>query len=230
MLDIIDHPSPNYNERLLDISMIIIHYTGMLSEQAALTRMCEDKAPHVSCHYMINRKGTIYRLVDENKRAWHAGVSSWQGITDINSCSLGIELENKGHEFGYQEFTDIQIKQLIILLKQLVARHHIASHRLLAHSDIAPLRKQDPGEKFPWHLLADNNLTPSIPNDIHPIELDDSQKIGLLQKIGYDSDSDSLWTPLNQASYDAFKRHFVQTPLPQEKINGLLQWAADVYS
>lgn len=150
--------SPNFNERKdlggrIFPDMIILHYTGMKTAKAALERLC-DPASEVSAHYVIEENGHIHQLVEDDKRAWHAGKSYWDGLTDINSASIGIEIVNPGHEFGYRCFPDKQIKALEGLLGVLVKRHNIRADRILAHSDIAPGRKIDPGELFPWRRLA----------------------------------------------------------------------------
>lgn len=148
------HPSPNFGSRKeTRIDMLVIHYTGMETGQAALDRLCDPQA-EVSAHYMIDEDGTLYALVDEDQRAWHAGVSFWRGETDINSRSIGIELVNPGHEFGLRPFTRAQMAALIDLAQGLLARHAIAPRNVVGHSDIAPARKQDPGELFDWRGLA----------------------------------------------------------------------------
>ena len=146
-------PSPNWNERALPISMVVLHYTGMRTAAEALERMC-DPAAEVSAHYMIDEDGTVHRLVDEAKRAWHAGKSYWRGVTDVNSASIGIELVNPGHEWGYRAFTEAQMDSLIPLLGDIVKRHDIPRANVVGHSDIAPARKEDPGELFEWERLA----------------------------------------------------------------------------
>ena len=133
--------------------MVILHYTGMVDAGAAIRRLT-DPASRVSAHYTIDEEGTIYRHVAEEKRAWHAGVAYWRGDAAINARSIGIELVNPGHEFGYRPFPDDQINNLLRLLEEISARHKIAPHHFLAHSDVAPCRKQDPGELFPWQRLA----------------------------------------------------------------------------
>ena len=145
--------SPNFNDRIgYDAPlMILLHYTGMKTAQEALDRLC-DPAAEVSAHYTIDEDGTIYHMVDEDKRAWHAGVSEWKGETDINSASIGIELVNPGHEFGYREFPTAQMEALANLCKDIIARQPIET--VLGHSDVAPERKQDPGELFDWKWLA----------------------------------------------------------------------------
>lgn len=153
-MNFIDVPSPNFNERTKPVSLIVLHYTGMESGKAALDRM-RDPDAKVSAHYMVEEDGRIFRLVDEDRRAWHAGVSEWAGETDINSISIGIEMVNGGHDFGLPDYPDRQIHAGISLVKEIMVRHDIAAHRIVGHSDIAPGRKQDPGEKFPWPLLSE---------------------------------------------------------------------------
>ena len=155
MVFIHDHPSPNHDARPDEgaIDILLLHYTGMESGPAALERLC-DPAAKVSAHYMIEEDGRVLRLVPEHRRAWHAGVACWQGSTDINARSLGIELVNPGHEFGYRPFPEAQMAALIELALCLVTRHAIPRRRVLGHSDVAPLRKEDPGELFDWPRLA----------------------------------------------------------------------------
>ena len=148
--------SPNFskkNRKISDIKFVIIHYTGMQSEIASIKRLKNPKFK-VSCHYLINRKGEVIQMVDDRNTAWHAGKSKWKKFTNLNRSSIGIELVNKGHQFGYQNFTEDQIKNLIILCKQLKKKYKIKTENFLGHSDIAPLRKIDPGEKFPWKKLS----------------------------------------------------------------------------
>lgn len=154
--------SPNCNERKLPISMVVLHYTGMRTMQEALDRLC-DPAAEVSAHYLIDEDGTVIRLVPEEKRAWHAGRSYWRGITDVNSASIGIEMVNPGHEFGYRPFTEAQMESLIPLLSSIMARHNIDPANVVGHSDVAPARKQDPGELFDWELLARYGLALPTP-------------------------------------------------------------------
>ena len=140
-----------------DIKFVIIHYTGMQSEIESFDRLKSIKS-RVSCHYLINRKGEIIQMVKDNKVAWHAGKSKWKNFKNLNENSIGIELVNKGHEFGYQNFSNSQIKSLINLCKNLKKKYMIKKENFLGHSDIAPLRKLDPGEKFPWRRLSKYNL------------------------------------------------------------------------
>ena len=157
-LDITDASSPNFDERTLPISYLVLHYTGMGSGAAALERL-RDGAAKVSAHYMIEEDGRIFRLVDEERRAWHAGVSEWAGESNINSASIGIEIVNGGHDWPdadgvLPDYPDVQINALIVLCKDIMGRHNIPAHNVLGHSDIAPARKIDPGEHFPWAGLA----------------------------------------------------------------------------
>ena len=152
--------SPNYSRKSRPkktIKFIIIHYTGMQSEIESINRLI-DKNSKVSCHYLINRKGTITQMVKENKIAWHAGVSKWKNIKNLNKNSIGIELVNKGHFFGYENYSNLQINSLIKLCSKLKKRYKIQKENFLGHSDIAPYRKIDPGEKFPWKKLSNYQL------------------------------------------------------------------------
>jgi N-acetylmuramoyl-L-alanine amidase len=158
-LNIVERPSPNHDARArgAKIDMLVLHYTGMQTAEAALARLC-DPAAKVSAHYTIDRDGCVYSHVPEDRRAWHAGVSYWAGERDVNGHSIGIELANPGHEFGYVEFPDAQIDALIELAQGILKRHPIPAHRVLGHSDVAPARKTDPGELFPWEDLAGEGI------------------------------------------------------------------------
>ena len=147
--------SPNQTRKARhkkDIKVIVIHYTGMQSRIESLKRLTNQRFK-VSCHYFIDRKGKILRIVDDNKIAWHAGKSKWKNFSNLNKNSIGIELVNKGHRFGYEKFSKIQIKELIKLLLFLKRKYKIQNTNIVGHSDIAPFRKKDPGEKFPWKML-----------------------------------------------------------------------------
>jgi N-acetylmuramoyl-L-alanine amidase len=152
-MNIIQTPSPNFNERPMAIDAIILHYTDMVSTEAALAWLI-NPASKVSAHYLISEEGTIYQMVKEEDRAWHAGVSYWQGQHNLNDSSIGIELANPGHTHGYQPFPDAQIEALIELCLEIQKRWSIPGNRILGHSDVAPGRKQDPGPLFPWERLA----------------------------------------------------------------------------
>ena len=152
--------SPNFTNKARSnkkITSIIIHYTGMQSERESLERLVSLNSK-VSCHYLISRSGKIFRIVKDHHIAWHAGKSMWGKYKNLNKNSIGIELVNKGHKYGYQSFTKIQIKKLIYLCKSLKRKYRIKNKLILGHSDIAPLRKIDPGEKFPWHYLSSKKI------------------------------------------------------------------------
>jgi N-acetylmuramoyl-L-alanine amidase len=155
----IPRPSPSHDARPegTPVDILLLHYTGMQTAEAALQRLT-DPIAKVSAHYTIDEDGTIYAHVDEGRRAWHAGVSHWAGESDINARSVGIELVNPGHEFGYRDFPSAQIQALIRLAHRVLSRHPIPPERVLAHSDVAPARKQDPGERFPWATLAKQGI------------------------------------------------------------------------
>jgi N-acetylmuramoyl-L-alanine amidase len=153
-------PSPNCDERKggRPPDMILLHYTGMATGEAALARLCAGDSK-VSCHYVVFEDGRIVQCVPEELRAWHAGVSSWAGDTDINSCSIGVEIVNPGHEFDYRNYPLRQVAAVISLCKSIITRRGpISSDRILAHSDVAPARKQDPGEKFSWDLMSESGI------------------------------------------------------------------------
>ena len=210
-------PSPNHDARMRDISHIIVHYTDMADCDAALTRLC-DAAAKVSVHYFIRRDGHIFQLVEDDRRAWHAGVSYWRGETDMNSASLGIELDHDGHKDGKMDaFPDVQMAALISLLQQLTARHDIAPQNILGHSDIAPGRKIDPGEAFDWAALNKAGFGLWVDNvaiqDVPPLGLgSDDKAVAPLQKalaaIGYQIAADGVFGPQTQAVIAAFQRHF----------------------
>ncbi len=148
--------STNFSKKIRsskDIRFLIIHYTGMQSARVSMDRL-KNPNSKVSCHYFINRNGNIYKMVDDNKIAWHAGKSRWKNVRNLNKCSIGIEIQNKGHFIDYQNFPKKQISSLIVLIKSLLKKYKIKKCNVLGHSDIAPLRKKDPGEKFPWNYLS----------------------------------------------------------------------------
>ena len=148
-------PSPNFDDRLpsTPVDILLMHYTGMETGAAAVARLTDPEA-RVSAHYTVDEDGTIYAHVPENKRAWHAGLSYWAGARDINARSIGIEIVNPGHEFGYRSFPDAQIEAVISLSLDILSRHAVPPERVIGHSDVAPARKTDPGELFPWRKLA----------------------------------------------------------------------------
>src|SRR5687768_10204898 len=153
MSEYIERPSPNHDARSRPISMIVLHYTDMLSAEEAIDRLC-DPAAGVSCHYLVTKTGDVVRMVPEERRAWHAGRSYWRGLTNVNDDSIGIEIDNPGHTNGYEPFPEVQIESLIRLVADIKQRHHITRGNVVGHSDVAPARKRDPGELFPWGQLA----------------------------------------------------------------------------
>jgi N-acetylmuramoyl-L-alanine amidase len=192
----VDRPSPNHDDRGgAAIDTLVMHYTGMPSGGAALERLC-DPASKVSAHYTIDEDGTVYAHVPEVRRAWHAGVSHWAGDANINSRSIGIEIVNPGHEFGYRPFADAQIAALTTLCHGILLRHPIPSWRVLGHSDVAPARKDDPGELFPWARLADAGI------GLWPAKKPSNLEATALARYGYDADA-----PLDKV-ITAFQRHF----------------------
>lgn len=197
----IETPSPNFDARALPVSMIVLHYTGMVTAEAAIDQLT-DLAAKVSAHYLIAEDGQVVRMVAEENRAWHAGKSHWRQIDDINSASVGIELVNPGHEFGYRAFPDAQIDALIPLMADIQARYAVTRGNIVGHSDIAPQRKQDPGELFPWARLAKVRLALPRPtkNLIDP-NWTDSGFLLALERFGYEV-TDRL------AAIVAFQRRF----------------------
>ncbi len=204
-MSIIERPSPNFDERAGDgyVGYIVLHYTGMPSAEDALARLT-DPDSKVSAHYTVDEDGTVYRHVDESKRAWHAGASFWQDQSDLNSLSVGIEIVNPGHEWGYRPFPDAQIQSVIKLCKQIMQRHDIDEENVLGHSDIAPARKEDPGELFPWQALAAHGIGiwPS-PSDEDAVKAAGLIMERALHDFGYDE------RVKFRDKLTAFQRHFV---------------------
>lgn len=204
-MTVTDRPSPNHGERLAErggavvIDMLVIHYTGMVPDAKALDWMC-DPASQVSAHYFIDEAGSVCRLVAEERRAWHAGVSAWRGAVDINSRSIGIELSNPGHDFGYRDFSQPQIDALTTIAQDIVDRHPIPPCNVVGHSDIAPGRKIDPGERFPWQRLAETGigLWPEAGGESATADIN-----AMLIAYGYDNANNA---PADVIS--AFQRHF----------------------
>jgi N-acetylmuramoyl-L-alanine amidase len=194
-------PSPNFDRRQLPVTMVVLHYTGMTDAEAAIVRLC-DPAAKVSAHYLITDGGEVVAMVDEADRAWHAGVSWWRGIADVNSASVGIELDNPGHEFGYQPFAEPQIAALMALLREIVARHAIAPANVVGHSDVAPARKIDPGELFDWERLARAGLALPRPREgLADPGWDEAALGAALHRFGYGIDE-------LPATIRAFQRRF----------------------
>lgn len=214
-MDLIAAPSPNFDARTAPPSMIVLHYTGMESGEAALARLRDPQAK-VSAHYLIEEDGRVFSLVAEERRAWHAGVAFWKGERDVNSASIGIELVNPGHEFGYRAFPDAQIEALIDLLTDIRRRWEIDDARIVGHSDVAPARKDDPGELFPWKRLAEAGHgvwiePPAAPGA--PLGLgDEGTGVFALQagltRLGYDSAPSGKYDEDTVTIVRAFQRHW----------------------
>ncbi len=207
-----DRPSPNHGPRPSPgrVDMLLLHYTGMTSAAAALERLC-DPASEVSAHYLVEEDGTVWQLVDENRRAWHAGRAFWAGATNINDRSIGIELVNPGHENGYRPFPDAQLAALETLCRAILARHPIAPERILGHSDVAPERKTDPGELFPWERLAQAGIGrwPDFAADAGGAGAADIRAAQRnLARIGYDARASGRLDSATQAIVAAFQRHW----------------------
>jgi N-acetylmuramoyl-L-alanine amidase len=214
-LDLIEAPSPNFDARRGPPDMIVLHYTGMKTGPEALERLRSPEAK-VSSHYLVEEDGRVFRLVPEERRAWHAGRSWWKGETDINAVSIGIEIVNPGHEWGYRPFPDAQIEAVIALLGDIRSRWTVENARIIGHSDVAPARKDDPGELFPWKRLAEAG---------HGLWFEPEPAPGAVLKIGDEGPGVFLlqaglhrlgYQPLPSGTYDeetattvrAFQRHW----------------------
>jgi N-acetylmuramoyl-L-alanine amidase len=221
-------PSPNHGERKSDgrPDMILLHYTGMVDAAAALERLCAPGSD-VSAHYLALEDGRVIQMVQENRRAWHAGISFWAGQTDINSCSIGIEIANPGHDFGYPHFPKRQIAAVTALCRGIQTRYTIPPARVLGHSDVAPSRKQDPGEKFPWRTLWDSG----VGHWANPAPISDAGAVlalgdrgdavaaaqDLLSKYGYGVTVTGTYDSTTHDAVKAFQRHF-----RPERIDGMV--------
>lgn len=217
-------PSPNHNERSGEVSLLLLHYTGMTSGEEALQRLCDPRA-EVSAHYVVDEDGTILQLVPESRRAWHAGRSYWKGERDINSRSIGIEIVNPGHENGYRPFPEAQVAAVIDLARDICARHAIAPQDVLGHSDVAPERKEDPGELFPWDRLALAGVGLWV--DPEPVsggrffqQGDRGQPVEALQSMlalyGFEMPITGVFDARTRAAVAAFQRHH-----RRERVDGI---------
>ncbi|CAH0341303.1 N-acetylmuramoyl-L-alanine amidase [Rhizobium sp. CECT 9324] len=211
-------PSPNFGERIgvTRPDILLLHYTGMPTGEGAQAWLCNPES-QVSSHYIVHEDGRVVQMVPEDRRAWHAGQSSWAGETDINSRSIGIEIANAGHPAGLPDYPDRQIESLIELCRECVQRHQIASERVLAHSDVAPVRKVDPGENFPWSKLHHAG----IGHWVEPAPLgggrffqrgDQGQPVEALQSMlslyGYAVEINGDYCAKTEGVVAAFQRHF----------------------
>jgi N-acetylmuramoyl-L-alanine amidase len=211
-------PSPSTGERRdgKHADILLLHYTGMASAEAACRWLCNPESG-VSCHYLIDEHGGIVQMVEEDLRAWHAGQSFWHGETDINSRSIGIEIHNRGHEADYPDFPEVQMTALIALCRDILKRHAIAPERVLAHSDIAPRRKLDPGEKFDWRRLHEAGIghwvePEPVGGDAGLGQGDEGEAVLALQRelaaYGYDVPQSGRFDAATEAAVTAFQRHF----------------------
>jgi N-acetylmuramoyl-L-alanine amidase len=219
VLDMRERPSPNFDDRRgFEVSILVLHYTGMPTAAASLDRLADPNPPRVSCHYLIEEDGTLWRMVEESARAWHAGAGSWRGVTDVNSASIGIELQNPGHEFGYRPFPPAQMAVLAQLCQGIIARHAIPPGNVIAHSDLAPERKDDPGELFDWEWLAAQGVGAQPPriNGIGPlrdlapgeVSVDVAKLQTDLGRYGYGLPVTSAYDAATEKTVIAFQRHF----------------------
>ena len=218
-LSILLRNSPKFKTKIRSkkgIKIVVIHYTGMQSEVDALSRLVNFKSK-VSCHYLINEKGQIISIVPENYTAWHAGKSRWGKLSSLNRHSIGIELVNPGHNFGYKKFRKKQISALIQLTKKLIKKYSIKKKNIVGHSDIAPLRKKDPGEKFPWKTLAKSNI--GIWHNLKQKNLINNRKKKILEKdkliffkflknIGFQTKFNINKSKFQKKLIEAFQRRF----------------------
>jgi N-acetylmuramoyl-L-alanine amidase len=206
------HSSPNHGPRPegVPIDILLVHYTGMPTGAEALERLCDARS-QVSAHYLVEEDGTVFSLVPEDRRAWHAGAGYWRGERDINSRSIGVELVNPGHEWGYRPFPDAQMTAFAVLARGIMERHGISPHRVLAHSDVAPARKEDPGELFDWRGLAARGIgfwpTPDAQDDGPGHAVAEAQ--ALLARFGYEVEPTGVLDPRTRVAATAFQRHFV---------------------
>ena len=202
-------PSPNQDSRNSQaVDMLVLHYTGMPSGPEALARLIDPEAK-VSAHYVIEENGDIFALVDESLRSWHAGVSSWRGHTNINARSIGIEIVNPGHEWGYRNFPAAQMQSVAALCRDILSRHAVPARNVVGHSDVAFLRKEDPGERFDWAWLAEQGV------GVWPKQPSGSRQQASAQEVqqqlslyGYGIEPTGAWDEPTKHCIIAFQRHF----------------------
>lgn len=228
-MNILDRPSPNHGPRRGGpVDVLLLHYTDMPRVADALDRLC-DPAAQVSAHYVVGEDGTVWRLVPESERAWHAGVSWWAGEADLNSRSVGIEISNPGHSHGYRRFPDAQMAALESLCRGVLARHPIPPHRVLGHSDVSPGRKIDPGHLFDWRRLAGAGIG-LWPEDAASTVLTGAGIVAALAAIGYRTEGSDPAHPANRAALSAFRRHWCPDTLEMPfdgRMAGMLKAVAD---
>jgi len=214
-MKLIAAPSPNFDARTRPPDMIVLHYTGMRTGEAALARLRDPEA-RVSAHYVVEEDGRAFALVAEERRAWHAGKSFWRGERDINGASIGVEIVNPGHEWGYRPFPEVQVEAVIALVADIRSRWTIPDARLVGHSDVAPDRKEDPGELFPWKQLAEAGhgfwAEPAAAPGAALGEGDEGPGVFALQagltRLGYDNAPSGVYDATTAAIVRAFQRHW----------------------
>lgn len=227
-LPILDLPSPNHDERGVPVDMLILHYTGMKSAQAAIDRL-RDPVAAVSSHYVVDEDGTVFRLVPEDRRAWHAGISHWRGFSALNARSIGIEVANPGHEWGYRDFPVLQMAAVCDLCLAILSRHDIPARNVVGHSDVAPDRKDDPGELFDWEALAANGVG-LWPEDSPDLGTGGAVRDAVtlrpvraaLAEIGYDVAPEGPLDPALSAVLRAFQRHWRPEAITGQADDGTL--------
>lgn len=218
MIELIDAPSPNFDQRTAPPDMLVLHYTGMQTGDAALARLRDPEAK-VSSHYMVEEDGRIFRLVAEERQAWHAGRAFWKGDTNINARSVGIEIVNPGHEWGYRAFPRRQVEAVIALVSDIRSRWSIRDADIVGHSDVAPDRKQDPGELFPWKQLAEagHGLWAQPGPAPGPPLREGEEGAGVfalqagLTRLGYDCAPSGTYDAHTATVVAAFQRHWLQS-------------------
>jgi N-acetylmuramoyl-L-alanine amidase len=214
-MNLLEAPSPNFDARTRPPDMIVLHYTGMPTGEAALARLRDPEAK-VSAHYVVEEDGRVFTLVPEARRAWHAGKSFWRGERDINGGSIGIEIVNPGHQWGYRAFPDVQVETVVALVADIRSRWTIPDARILGHSDVAPERKEDPGELFPWKRLAEAGhglwAEPAAAPGAPLAEGDEGPGVFALQagltRLGYDSAPNGRYDAATATIVRAFQRHW----------------------
>jgi N-acetylmuramoyl-L-alanine amidase len=222
-LELIEAPSPNFDARTAPPEILVLHYTGMRTGPEALDRL-RDPAAKVSSHYMVEEDGRIFRLVPEERRAWHAGASYWKGQRNINGVSIGVEIVNPGHEFGYRPFPDAQIAAVIDLIGDIRSRWQIGNDRIVGHSDVAPERKDDPGELFPWKRMAEagHGLWVDVPPAPGEPLAEGAEGVGVFAlqagftRLGYDLPPSGKFDAATKAVVTAFQQHW-----RQDKVDGV---------
>jgi N-acetylmuramoyl-L-alanine amidase len=214
-MELIEAPSPNFDARIVPPDMIVLHYTGMRTGQEAIDRL-RDPESRVSSHYLVEEDGRVFRLVPEERRAWHAGVSFWKGRSDVNGASIGVEIVNPGVEFGYHPFPEAQIAAVIELVGDIRSRWIISDNDIVGHSDVAPDRKLDPGELFPWRRLAEagHGLWVDVPSAPGAALCEGETGAGVfalqagLTRLGYDCAPSGEYEPRTTTIVRAFQRHW----------------------